>query len=251
MTTTEQPLTEVDQHHLDTITERIGLARMEAEERAARSEDPLDPADQAPAVAGPAVPEPTAVRDAVTRQAVLGALLDHVKDAYTGAKSEADDLLERQYKASGTTKIDATLPDGTKVGSVSRQGGEREATVTDADAFRGWVRDHFPTEHVVEFIPAQVVTSVRPGFSGRVLSEATAAGAARYLDEASGVVHDVPGVEIRPSRAASHRLTYTRGSKAQPAAGRELVTAAWRTGTLADHLPALAPSPPAAAEGEQ
>ncbi|MFJ7337849.1 hypothetical protein ACIQUU_31950 [Streptomyces sp. NPDC101116] len=193
----------------------------------------------------PTAPDPASVRDAVTRQAVLGALLDQIKDAHKDAKREADDLLERQYKAGGTTKTDAQLPDGTKVGSVSRQGGERPAQITDEESFRAWVRDTYPTEHVVEIIPAQVVTTVRPGFAGKVLAEATATGAARYVDQATGVVHDVPGVEIRPSRAAQHRMTYTRGSKAQPLTGRQLVAAAWREGALAALvLPALDPAPP-------
>ncbi|MFD4880040.1 hypothetical protein ACFWOB_42685 [Streptomyces sp. NPDC058420] len=204
--------------------------------------------------AKPTAPDPAEIRDAVTRQAVLGALLDQIKDEYKDAKSTADNLLERQYKASGTTKTDATLPNGTKVGSVSRQGGERAAQVVDEDAFRAWVRDHYPTEHVVEFVPARVVTSVRPSFSGKVLAEATAAGTARYIDPATAEVHDVPGVEIRPSRAASHRLTYTRGSQEQPTGGRELVAAGWRAGDLAKHLPALAPaipSAPTSAEGDE
>ncbi|MFM9613886.1 hypothetical protein [Streptomyces niveiscabiei] len=196
----------------------------------------------------PTAPDPVDVRDAVTRQAVLGALLDHVKDAYKDAKKAADDLLDKSHKAGGTTQVEALLPDGTKVGTSSRSGGEREAQVTDAEAFRAWVRDHFPTEHVVEFVPARVITSVRPGFAVKVLAEATAAGASRYVDTASGVVHDVPGVDLKPSRAASHRLTYTRGSKAQPTSGRDLVAAAWRAGALVEFLPALAP---VAAEAEQ
>ncbi|MGW5304875.1 hypothetical protein ACWERF_13155 [Streptomyces griseoluteus] len=196
----------------------------------------------------PTAPDPVKVRDAVTRQAVLGALLDEVKSAYKDAKKAADDLLDQSHKAGGTTQVDALLPDGTKVGSSSRSGGEREAQVVDAEAFRAWVRDNFPTEHVVEFVPAQVLTTVRPGFAGKVLAEATAAGAARYVDEGSGVVHDVPGVELKPSRAASHRLTYTRGSKAQPTGGRDLVAAAWRAGALVEFLPALAPAGPAKAE---
>ncbi|MEH0470853.1 hypothetical protein QA943_18695 [Streptomyces sp. B21-097] len=188
-------------------------------------------------------PDPAAIREAVTRQAVLDALLDQVKKARDDARRDAADLLERQYKAVGTTKTDATLPDGTKVGSVSRQPGERAAQVVDAEAFRVWVRDTYPSEHVVEFIPAQVVTTVRPGFSAKVLAEVNAAGTVQYADPESGEVHDVPGVEILPSRAASHRLTFTRGSQAQPIAGRELVAAAWREGTIAAHiLPALAPA---------
>lgn len=199
--------------------------------------------------AKPAAPDPVVVRDAVTRQAVLGALLAEVKDAYGKAKTAADDLLDKSYKAGATTQVDALLPDGTKVGSSSRKAGERAAQVVDEEAFRVWVRDHYPTEHVVEFVPAQVVTTVRPGFAGKVLAETTAAGTAKFVDEDTGEVHDVPGVAIRPSRAASHRLTYTRGSKTQPISGHALVAAAWRAGTLVEHLPALAPSPSTPAEG--
>lgn len=205
------------------------------------------------AASTPTAPDPVAVREAVTRQAVLGALAKLVDDEYKAAKKAADDLLDKSHKAGGTTQVDALLPDGTKVGSSSRSGGEREAQVVDAEAFRAWVRDNYPTEHVVEFVPAQVRTSVRPGFAGKVLAEATAAGTSRYVDATSGVVHDVPGVELKPSRSASHRLTYTRGSKTQPNSGRELVAAAWRTGVLAGFLPALAPAAPtpAAEEAEQ
>ncbi|MFD7121933.1 hypothetical protein ACFWAA_33570 [Streptomyces sp. NPDC059922] len=200
--------------------------------------------------AKPTAPDPVVVRDAVTRQAVLGALLAEVKDAYGKAKTAADDLLDKSYKAGATTQVDALLPDGTKVGSSSRKAGERAAQVVDEEAFRVWVRDNYPTEHVVEFVPAQVVTTVRPGFAGKVLAETTAAGTPKFVDEDTGEVHDVPGVAIRPSRAASHRLTYTRGSKAQPISGHALVAAAWRAGVLSEHLPALAPAAPATAAAE-
>ncbi|MCG7524911.1 hypothetical protein MHW47_10745 [Streptomyces sp. OfavH-34-F] len=192
----------------------------------------------------PPAPDPTVVRDAVARQAVLGALLAEVKDAYGEAKKAADNLLDKAYKAGATPTVDALLPDGTKIGSSSRKPGERAAQVVDDEAFRVWVRDNFPSEHVVEFVPAQVITTVRPGFLGRVLNEVNAAGTAEFVDEASGVMHKVPGVEIRPSKAASYRLTYTRGSKAQPLSGHALVAAAWRAGALAEHLPALAPVQP-------
>ncbi|UIX33573.1 hypothetical protein [Streptomyces sp. GQFP] len=249
----EQPLTDIEQHHLDTITERIGLNRLAVEEAAARGEEPTEPTPEAAEEpTAPAPPDATAVRDAVTRQAVLGALLDQVKDAYNDARREAHDLLEKQHKATGSTKTDATLPDGTKVGSVSRQGGERAAQVVDDEAFRVWVRDHYPSEHVVEVIPAQVSVSVRPGFSGKVLAEATAAGVARYVAPVTAEVHELPGVQIRPSRAASHRINYNRGSKAQPLTGRELVAVAWRTSALATHvLPDLAPAAASTEGGEQ
>lgn len=182
------------------------------------------------------------IQDAITRQASLGALLEEVKTAYNDARAEAHALLEAQYKTTGTSKIDAVLPDGTKVGSISRQGGERAAQVIDDEAFAAWVRDTYPTEFEVEMIPMRLETRVRPGFAAKVLAEATAAGTARYVDEETAEVHDVPGVEIRPALAATHRMTYTRRSKASALTGRELVAQAWRRGELAAHvLPALAP----------
>ncbi|MEU8989996.1 hypothetical protein AB0C98_26795 [Streptomyces sp. NPDC048558] len=192
----------------------------------------------------PVAPDPAAVRDAVTREAALGALLDEIKTAYNTARTDVQNLLDQQYKATGTTKVDATMPDGVKVGSISRNAGERAAKITDGEAFRLWVRDTYPSEHVVEVIPLQVVTRVQPAFAAKLLGEMTAAGVPQVADLTTGEVLDVPGVEIKPSRAASHRMTYTRGSTAQPAGGRELVARAWREGTLAGHvLPALAPAP--------
>ncbi|AVH58412.1 MULTISPECIES: hypothetical protein [Streptomyces] len=187
-------------------------------------------------------PEPT-FRDSVTRLAALGALFDEVKAAYRKARTEVQHHLNTQYKEAGTTKVDALLPGGTKVGSVSRTGGETAAQIVDPDTFTAWVRDTFPSEHVVEIVPMQVRTSVRPAWSDQALAAMTAAGTPRYVDEATGEVHDVPGVEIRPSAAAGLRMTYTRKSKNSPYDGRELVAEAWRTDDLAAHvLPVLAPA---------
>ncbi|MFD8611041.1 hypothetical protein [Streptomyces sp. NPDC059631] len=190
-------------------------------------------------------PEPT-VRDAVTKLAALGALLDEVKRAYAEARTDVQHHLNQQHKASGTSQLDAMLPGGTKVGTVSRIGGEKAAQITDPAAFTAWVRDHFPSEHVVDIVPMQVRTSVRPAWSTQALAAMTAAGVPRFVDEATGEVHNVPGVEIRPSKAAGLRMTYSRKSKSSAYDGRELVAEAWRSGDLAAHvLPALAPPPPA------
>ncbi|MYR46632.1 hypothetical protein [Streptomyces sp. SID5910] len=186
--------------------------------------------------------EPT-VRDAVTKLAALGALLEEVKEAYADARTDVQHALNEQHKASGASQLDAMLPGGVKVGTVSRTGGEKAARIVDVDAFTAWVRDTFPSEHVVEIVPMQVRTSVRPAWSAQALAEMTATDAPRYVDKATGVVHDVPGVEIRPSKAAGMRMSYTRQSKKNPLDGRELVAEAWRSGALAAHvLPVLAPA---------
>jgi hypothetical protein len=191
----------------------------------------------------PAAPDPTEMRDAVTRLAALGALLDEVKTAYATARTDVQHHLNHLHKSSGTSKLDAMLPSGTKVGSVARTGGEVAAQVTDAAAFEAWVRDTFPSEHVVEIVPMQVRTSVRPAWQAQTLAAITATGAPRIVDETTGEVHEVPGVAIRPSKAAGLRMTYTRRSKNSAVDGRELVAEAWRNGDLAAHvLPALAPT---------
>ncbi|MGC5343680.1 hypothetical protein [Streptomyces sp. DT171] len=236
---TEQPLTPIEQHHYDTIMERIGLNRLAAEERAARGEEVPEP-EAAPAVT---VPDPAAIREAVTQQAVLGALLDEVKAAYAAARTDAEYLLTQQYKATGSTKVDAMLPDGTKVGSITRTPGEIAAKVIDEDVFRAWVRDTYPSEHVVKAVPMRIVAEVQPGFTSKLLAEMTAAGRTQYADPTTGEVHDVPGVAIAPAKAASTRITYGRKSKAQALTGRELIAVAWRTTDLpARALPALAPA---------
>lgn len=191
-------------------------------------------------------PDPAAIREAVTQQAVLGALLEEVKAAYAAARTDAEYLLTQQYRATGSTKVDAMLPDGTKVGSITRTPGEIAAKVINEELFRAWVRDTYPTEHIVEAIPMRIVAKVQPGFASKLLAEMTAAGRAQYADPTTGEVHDVPGVAIAPAKAAGTRITYGRKSKTQPLTGRELIGEAWRTTNLAAHiLPALAPAPAA------
>lgn len=172
------------------------------------------------------------VRDAVTRETVLKALLDEVKAAYEEARADVQHALDEQKKATGSTKFEATLPDGTKVGSVSLTGGEPTAQVTDREAFVAWARTAYPSEATTV-----IVKDVRASFTADLLAKMTAAGVTADPDTGE----EVPGVEIRPTRARSHSVNFTRKSKNNPRSGRELVGEAWRTGTLAVFaLPALA-----------
>lgn len=178
------------------------------------------------------------VRDAVTREAVLRALLDRIDKEYKAARTEVQDLLDEQQKKTGGTKFDALLPDGTKVGSASLSIGETAAQIVDDEAFTAWVRETYPSEAVV-----RIVKSVRAQFTARLLDEMTAAGAAQIVDPETGEMHDVPGVEIKPARKRTHSVNFLRKTKARPVDGRELVAAAWRSGALASIvLPALAPA---------
>ncbi|MCM2420282.1 hypothetical protein [Streptomyces sp. RKAG293] len=184
------------------------------------------------------------IRSATTKEAVLKALLDQVDTAYKVARTEVQAMLDEQQRTTGGTKFDASLPDGTKVGDVRLSSGEAAAKILDERAFVEWAHKTFPSEAVTRLVrpvPARLVKGVQPRFVTLLLERMTAAGKAQVHNEETGEILDVPGVEIKPSRARTHSVNFTRESKVKRA-GRELVAEAWRAGILAPIvLPALAP----------
>ncbi|GGW19892.1 hypothetical protein GCM10010501_60480 [Streptomyces libani subsp. rufus] len=193
---------------------------------------------------------PAQIKAATTKEAVLKALLDQVDTAYKAARADVQAMLDEQQRTTGGTKFDATLPDGTKVGDVRLSGGEKAAKITDEQAFVEWAHKTFPSEAITKLVrpvPARLVKAVQPKFVALLLEQMTAAGVAQVHDAETGELFDVPGVEIKPSRARTHSVNFTRASKVKRA-GRELVADAWRSGILAPIvLPALAPPAPTAA----
>ncbi|MGW7197252.1 hypothetical protein [Streptomyces chryseus] len=193
------------------------------------------------------------VRDATTREAVLKALLDSIDAEYKKARAEVQAALDAQQKATGGTRFDAALPDGTKVGTITLTGGEPEAKVTDREAFIAWARAAYPTERETRVITreVQMVKTIRPAFEAHLLAQMTAAGVTRIVqaaqvDETTGevtgdeVVHDVPGVAIKATRKRSHSVNFSK--KDGQWVGRELIAEAYRNGQLtAIVLPALTP----------
>lgn len=162
------------------------------------------------------------IQDAAARVAVLKALADRIGEEYTKARA----VMQAELDASvGLQQVAALLPDGRKVAKISLTDPSPAAVVVDSDAYLAWVRDHHPgaKDNVVR----RVVTEVRPAFTTALLAEMTAAGVTQWCDQESGEVHDVPGVEIRATRARSHSVRFEK-------AGRELVAEAWQAGLLAD-----------------
>ncbi|MFI9203307.1 hypothetical protein [Streptomyces sp. NPDC053048] len=181
---------------------------------------------------------PAEIKAATTKEAVLKALFDQIEKAYEAARTDVQAMLDEQQKTTGGTKFDAMLPDGTKVADIGLTGGEPAAKITDPQAFNTWARERFPSEAVT-----RLVKSVQPRFVELLLDQMTAAGVAQVVDEETGEVLDVPGVEIKATRKRSHSVRFTRQSKTRPKAGRDLVAEAWREGKLAALvLPALAPA---------
>ncbi|MGW1997215.1 hypothetical protein [Embleya sp. NPDC001921] len=161
------------------------------------------------------------INDLAQREAVLKALHDAIGDELKAVKAETQTALDTTNK--GVQQVAATLPDGTKVGTVSLTDPKPEARVTDPAAFLEWVRENYKTE-----IERRMVTEVRAAFITKILAEITAADTPQIVDSETGEIHKVPGVEIKATRSRTHSVRLS-------AEGRAAIGAAWQAGELA-HL---------------
>ena len=152
-------------------------------------------------------------------EAALKALADTVNDRL----KEVKNAMQEQLTANGISKVTASLPDGTKVATISRSDAKPAAVVVDDDAFLTFVRAVAPGE-----VSTRLVTEVRPAYRTNILAQMTAAGVARIVDTDTGELHDVPGVEVRATRALTHSVRPSTG-------GKEAIAEAWRNGQL-NHL---------------
>jgi len=162
------------------------------------------------------------LKDAAAREAFLKTLLDEIDTAYKATRAEVQELLDAAAEETGMRQIAASLPDGRQIATVSITGGTAEARVTDDDAFTAWVRGVAPTE-----VERKFTTTVRTAFKTRLLKELTAAGGTDWADPETGVIHEVPGVQIAPARARTHSVRFAK-------TGRADIAQAWRDGLLGD-----------------
>ncbi|MFE9432398.1 hypothetical protein ACFYNA_15570 [Streptomyces sp. NPDC006640] len=168
------------------------------------------------------------LKEAAAREAFLKTLLDVVDGAYKAARAETQLHLDKASEETGTRQVAVSLPDGPDIATVSLSAGEGAAKVTDPEKFKAWVLENYSSEIKREF-----VTSVQPAFEKKILAELTAANSTEWADMNSGVVHDIPGVQIVAARARTHNVRFKKE-------GRDQVIKAWREGRLADvALPAL------------
>lgn len=158
------------------------------------------------------------LKDTATRVAVLDALAAHIAAELKTAKAELQDGLKTAKAETGTQQIAVDL-NGTDIGKATLVQPKAQATVVDTDALLAWVRTVAPSE-----ITTKIVTEIRPAWLDLLLKQVTATGTAEWADPETGVIHDVPGVEMR-GRTAYTRLTV-------PAEGKAAIGEAWRTGQL-------------------
>ncbi|MGW9041222.1 hypothetical protein ACWGQL_01450 [Streptomyces lydicus] len=180
------------------------------------------------------------LRDLAVEAAALKLLAERVATSRKDVQARTQRALDAAAERDGVERVAATLPGGETVATISLRKGETGPVVVDEDAFARWVRTTFPDEQWTE---TAIVRRVRPWKAVELLAEMAAAGAARVVvaeqvDETTGevvveaVVHDVPGVVIKPTRARTHAVTWRKG-------GKDATAEAWRTGALAGQLAAL------------
>lgn len=162
----------------------------------------------------------------IAQLALEEAALKTVADSINDRLKEVKSAMQEQLVGNGISKVTATLPDGTKVATISRSDAKPAAVVIDEDAFLEWVRAVARDE-----ITTRLVTEIRPAYRASILAQMTAAGVARIVDTDTGELHDVPGIEIKATRALTHSVRPSSGA-------RQAIAEAWRTGQLA-HLDLL------------
>lgn len=144
------------------------------------------------------------------------------------------DKMQDAIAAGGIGQVDATLPDGTKVATISRTMSKATAAVIDPDAFLAWVHASSPHN-----IVTRLVTEVQPAYATALLAEVAKAGSVEVVDKETGVVTEVAGVEFRPAVSTSHSVRPVEN-------GHALIGEAWRTGALGHlSLPQIAATAPA------
>lgn len=169
------------------------------------------------------------LRDLAQQAAVLKLLAERVAAAQKDVRKRTQIALDAAAERDGVERITAELPTGEAVATIGLRKGETGPVVVDEEALARWVRATWPDEQWTE---TRIVRTVKPWKLAELLGEMEAAGAAKVADKATGEIHEVPGVVIKPTRARTHGITWRKG-------GKEATAAAWRTGALAGQLAAI------------
>jgi hypothetical protein len=164
---------------------------------------------------------PQSLAQLALEEATLKALLDAVGDRYKAVRLEVQAELTKIETTTGMTgKVSPKLPDGMVLGTITSTGvGDPVAQIDDMPAFVQWAIVNAKTEIIREF-----VTTVRPAYVEKILTEMTATGAP-ILGDHDGVVQIVPGISVKPRRTRTHTLRFKAG-------GRQLIADAWQSGAL-------------------
>lgn len=169
------------------------------------------------------------LKDQATHVAILDTLVKAMTDELKKAKAELETSLHNAKAETGTQTIAVDL-NGADIGKATLVQPKPAATVTDETALLAWVREVAKSE-----VTTRLVTEIRPAWLAQLKKQIEAIGRPEWADPETGVIHDVPGIDL-VGRTAHTRLTV-------PDAGKQAIGEAWRSGAL---LPMLLPELPAA-----
>ncbi|MFJ8301557.1 hypothetical protein ACIQ9R_37410 [Streptomyces sp. NPDC094447] len=158
------------------------------------------------------------LKDKATRVAILDTLAKTIADELKHAKADLEIGLRTAKAETGTQTITVDLL-GTDIGKATLVQPKPAATVTDETALLAWVRTVAPTE-----VTTRLLTEIRPAWLAQLKKQIEAVGTAEWADPETGVIHDVPGIEL-VGRTAHTRLTV-------PAEGKQAIADAWRNRLL-------------------
>lgn len=158
------------------------------------------------------------LKDTATRVAILDTLAKTIASELKTAKAELETGLRTAKAETGTQTIAVDL-NGTDIGKATLVQAKAAATVVDETALLAWVRTVAPTE-----ITTRLVTEIRPAWLAQLKKQIDAVGRLEWADPETGVIHDVPGIDM-VGRAAYTRLTV-------PEVGKQAIGEAWRSGQL-------------------
>ena len=158
------------------------------------------------------------LKEQATRVAILDTLTKAMTDELKKAKAELE-LGLRAAKAETGTKTIAVDLQGSDIGKATLVQKGPAATVVDEAALLAWVRTVAPSE-----IATRLVTEVRPAWLAQLKKQIEATGTTEWADPETGVIHDVPGINL-VGRAPYTQVTI-------PADGKQAIAEAWRTGQL-------------------
>jgi hypothetical protein len=114
------------------------------------------------------------------------AALKAVGEILSGQQTAERAALLDALSEAGIKQQEVTLPDGSKLASISVAAGRTTARVADQEAFLEWVFENHPTQ-----IETLKTTRVRPAYERSVLESAKKAG--EPIDSTGEVV---PGIEV-------------------------------------------------------
>ncbi|MGC0237310.1 hypothetical protein [Arthrobacter sp. SD76] len=147
--------------------------------------------------------------------------------------------LVEEWRRSGNKSFSVSLPDGTKIGSVTLTEAQDATVVSDETAFFLWMKKNHPEEiETIEIpekvIPASSYEQVKPAALNRFLQEE------QFLQDGDMIItaegEQVPGVEhLKAPEPSQFSVTYVGAKAVDKERTKQKLFAAYRNGDLA-HL---------------